>query len=112
MAKHQVKTNMLSIYLIKPEFQRLEDIVESSEPPIEIPNIGHFFFEQSHPHPPEWMTDFFGSSIGQNLKILSSSATGVFVASVPDGGSTRFFAIPFGIGRFLLKEGVVEERFG
>lgn len=107
-----VKTNRLTIYMIKPEYQRIEDIVESVTNPCQIGEVGQFIFEESHPHPPDWINDFFGDELGDNLGILASSAKGIFIVAVMYAGSITNFAISFGVGRHLLKEGVVEERFG
>jgi uncharacterized protein (TIGR04141 family) len=105
-------TNRLSIYLIKQEYQRPEDIVASTPPAIAIDGVGHFFFEPSHPYQPDWVEGFFGESLGDNARILSASARGVLLVPIPYEQSTRYFAISFGVGRHLLNEGVIEERFG
>jgi len=47
-----------------------------------------------------------------DLGIISSSAKGVFLVPITDGNKTINFILSFGVGRHLLKEGVVEERFG
>lgn len=107
----EIPTNRYSIYLIKPDFKELDDIVESSER-IEIEGVGHFFFDRSHPHPPAWLTDFFGDTLEENRKILTSSARGVLIVPLREAKKTTHFAVTFGFGRHLLKEGVVEERFG
>jgi len=112
MPANQQKTNKLSIYLIKAAFQRLEDIVDSDRPTQEIPGVGDFIFGESHPHPPRWVNDFFGSTLSPTLNIFTSSAKGVLIAPIQDGSETIRFAIAFGVGRHLLKDGVVEERFG
>ena len=112
MPAQRKKTNKLSVYMIKPHYQRLEDIVDSDESPREIEQVGHFVFAQSHPHLPDWVKDFFGSTLDDNLGIFASSAKGVLITSVRDGNNTVFFAIAFGVGRHLLKEGVMEENFG
>lgn len=106
------KTNKLSIYLIKPEFQGAADIVDCSELPVTIPGVGQFFFERSNPHPPGWVNGFFGGSLDGTLNILASSARGLLLVPVLDGTVTKHFVVSFGVGRFLLKEGVIEERFG
>ena len=98
--------------MIKPQFERLEDIVESDNDPIEIENVGHFFYAESNPNPPDWMRKFFGTSIQQEIRILTSSAKGILIVPVRNGDTTVRFAVAFGIGRHLLKEGVIEERFG
>jgi len=112
MAGGKINTNKLSVYMIKPEFQRLEDIIDSTEEPTEIPGVGHFVFEESHPHQPDWVKGFFGSALDDDVRIFASSAKGLFLVPVTEDGKTVFFALSFGVGRHLLKDGVVEERFG
>lgn len=106
----KIKSNRLSIYLIKPEYQRPEDIVSSTRAPIVIGD-GQFFSEPSHPHPPDWVTSFFGTALGDDSHLLTSSTRGVFVVPVKHN-DIRHFALSFGVGRHLLKDGVIEERFG
>lgn len=112
MAAQQPKANKLSIYLIKSEYQELEDIIESEELVIEIPNIGHFVFDESHSHQPDWVKDFFGSRLDDKINIFVSSAKGLLIVPITRDRHTVHFGIAFGVGRHLLKEGVVEENFG
>ena len=107
-----ISTNKLTIYLIKPKYQQLEDIIDSASEPRQVEDVGQFVFEVSHPHPPSWITNFFGNALGEDLGILASSAKGVFLVPITLGNSTINFVVSFGFGRHLLKDGVVEERFG
>ena len=107
----EIPTNRYSIYMIKPDFEKLEDIVDSRDN-IEIQDVGGFFFDQSHPRTPGWLTDFFGNALEGDHRILTSSARGVLIVPIKKGKKTVRFAVTFGFGRHLLKEGVVEERFG
>lgn len=107
-----ISTNRLAVYMIKPKYRRLEDIVESGSKQLQIEGVGQFVFEASHPEPPSWITKFFGDTLGRGLGILNSSAKALFLVPIQDRNRTIYFAIAFGQGRHLLKEGVVEERFG
>jgi uncharacterized protein (TIGR04141 family) len=107
-----ISTNRLTIYMIKPKYRIPEDIVESRTEPLQIGDVGQFIFEASHPEPPSWITNFFGDSLGRGLGILNSSAKAIFLVPIKEKRQTIHFAISFGQGRHLLKEGVVEERFG
>ncbi|MDR3547139.1 MAG: TIGR04141 family sporadically distributed protein [Candidatus Pacebacteria bacterium] len=98
--------------MIKPGYQRIEDIIDSTNEPRQIGEIGQFVFEESHPHPPAWITSFFGNALGEDLGIVTASAKGIFLVPVTYEGTTVNFVVSFGVGRFLLKEGIVEERFG
>src|SRR5579863_6364804 len=112
MTERKVKTNKLSIYLIKPAYNEPQDIIDSQEAPIHIDDVGPFYFEESHPHEPDWLHTFFGESLRKNLRIFASSARGILMVPVTVDNETRCCAVSFGIGRYMLKGGVVEERFG
>src|SRR6266849_2318691 len=99
-------TNKLSIYLIKPQYQQIEDIVEAHESPLVIANVGTFFYDESHPHEPDWLKDFFGGALGNNVRILSSSAKGILIVPLKVDNQQVHFAISFGVGRHLLRDGV------
>lgn len=106
-----IKTNRLTVYMIKPEYQRINDIIDSPNEPQTVGDVGKFAFEESHPHQPEWVNNFFGDRFS-DLRILTSSAKGIFIVPIERAGNVINFAVSFGVGRHLLKEGVAEERFG
>lgn len=112
MKENKTPTNHFSVYLIKAEVNKVEDIVKSKEKPIGIDGIGYFVFDKSLPHPPDWVRDFFGSILEGNTQILTSTAKGVLVVPIRKNNKVRHFAVVFGFGRHLLNEGVIEERFG
>ncbi len=112
MNTEKIKTNRYSVYKIKSEFQHLDDIVGAGRATIEIPNVGHFVFDDSHVRIPAWVTRFFGNTINGVEKIFCSSAKGVLIVPIVRDDEPIYFAISFGYGRYLLKDGVVEERFG
>jgi uncharacterized protein (TIGR04141 family) len=107
-----MRTNKLSIYIIKRGITDLEDVVESREEPREIPGVGHFFYDRSHSHIPEWITNFFAERLGGDLGIFTASARGTLIVPIQQGAESILFAVVFGVGRHLLKTGVTEERFG
>ena len=106
------KSNKLTIYLIKPRYATPDEILDSAGEGVAIPNVGTFYFEDSIVYPPSWVTDFFGSTLHGDINLLSASARGVFLVSIERGGRTVHFVISFGLGRHLLKSGVIEDRFG
>lgn len=110
--KSGIRINRLAVYMIKPKYQRFDDIVETNARPIAVSGVGQFVFEASRPKRPSWIQKFFGNELGEGLAILNSSTKAVFLVPVIDKKRTVNFAIAFGQGRHLLKEGVVEERFG
>lgn len=106
------KTNKLTVGLIKADLTDFANIAKPDADMIEIEGVGTFYKEPSHPQPPGWITDFFGMTLGPNLNLITSSAKGLLLVRVPDGDGERIFAVLFGLGRHLLADGVLEERFG
>jgi uncharacterized protein (TIGR04141 family) len=107
-----VSTNRLTIYQIKSKFKTIEDIVDTKAKPIEVGGVGSFIFEPSHPAPPAWITKFFGTGLDRTIGILVSSAKALLLVPIKDKKGKIFFAIVFGQGRHLLRDGVVEDRYG
>lgn len=105
------KNNKLSIYLLKEGINDENQILKSPVGKIAIPGAGNFFYEQSNIRSPAWINNFFGTSIG-NVGILSASSKGILITSIIYHLKEIVFAIPFGTGRHLLADDIIEERFG
>ncbi|HPX32763.1 MAG TPA: TIGR04141 family sporadically distributed protein [Erysipelotrichaceae bacterium] len=105
--------NKLSIYLIKEDFKKTEDIVESFSKSIVIDGVGTVFIIPSYKSTPAWINSFFCGSIDLN-DIFTANARAVLLVSIPVDGKdkNRIFALTMGYGKHMLKENVVEERFG
>lgn len=111
----KVKTNRLSIYLIKSTFSDHGDILKDSSKleSQEIEGIGTFYYGESHTFKPDWIKKFFGSTLDGADNLFNASSKGVLLTKTKVGsGEDRIFAIPFGYGWTFLKPGVWEERFG
>src|ERR1700730_335037 len=106
------KTNKLNICLIKSELVSDSEIVELGTKAFAVDGIGTFYVEESFARPPDWVVDFFGHALNGKFKILTASAKAVLLLPIKHGEGERIFAILFGHGRYLLKDGAVEERFG
>jgi hypothetical protein len=107
------KTNKLTICLIKPEFTRFDDIAAPEAHPVAIDNVGTLYFEDSHPRTPDWLSNFFGNTLNPAaLHLITSSAKAVLLVRVRHQQKSYIFAVTFGFGRHLLKDDVIEERFG
>ena len=114
MAKDNKKAQSLSIFLIKAEYENIDDIVLSAgcNEPITIPVSGlgdTFLYVKKSPSAfPKW-TSLFKDATNINLIGKSNSISAVMIVKSSD----RYFALTFGQGgRFLLKDDVFEERFG
>lgn len=106
------KTNKLTIGLVKSDLTDFAEIAKPEADAIEVEGVGTFYKEASHPRPPDWITNFFGMALGPELGLITSSARGLLLVRVPDGDDERIFAVIFGLGRHLLMDDVLEERFG
>ena len=112
MPSTRPKTNRLSIYLIKSSIGDVDDIVVEDARRLHIDGVGEFAFEDSHQNAPDWIRKFFGTALREGVNIFAASACALLVVPVQHEQHTVTFAIAFGTGRYLLKDGVVEERFG
>ena len=113
--------NKLSIYLIKRQFTEHSNILKSIQGHIDIPELGTFYYWNSHSRPPAWVSSFFGEALGGISSIFSASAKAILLIGIEvedenvageEANETRIFAIPFGYGWQHLAQGVYEERFG
>jgi len=118
MAKKE-PTNKLSIYLIKPEYTKYQDILKNHDKlqSESIDNIGELYYGDSIISSPTWVNKFFGDSFDNSFedengkkkfKIFTASSKAVLLVSVEN----KIFAITFGFGYTMLIPGVYEERFG
>lgn len=109
---HGAKTNRLIVYLIKPGYVNPSEIIDSSQNGVDLGETGTFYFEDSGVAVPGWVKDFFGGALDASIMLRTASARGVLLSSIAHQGNTLRFAISFGFGRYLLRPGVTEERFG
>jgi uncharacterized protein (TIGR04141 family) len=112
MASARPKINKLNIYLIKPSIENIDDIIADDATRLRIDGVGEFAFEDSHQNTPDWMRKFFGPALAKRVNIFAANARALLVVPIQHKGRTVIFAITFGSGRYVLKDGVIEERFG
>ncbi|MBE2281201.1 MAG: TIGR04141 family sporadically distributed protein [Ignavibacteriaceae bacterium] len=112
-----IKSNRLNIYLIKNNFRSYDSIVKLDTyddiKKIDLGNIGRFYYIPSRKREPDWLRDFFndnGDIDSREFKI--STVRALFLVRVRINDSNKFFAIPFGGGRYLMKNNCYESRFG
>ena len=111
----QDASNKLSVYLIKEEYTKSQDILKNFDglQLQDLPGVGTFYFGASHQHSPDWIKNFFGDSLDSNLELFNSTSKAVLLIELDvEPNKKRIFAIPFGYGWTFLNEGVYEERFG
>ena len=113
----EAKRNKLNIYLIKDKYKDEDSITIISKDKeiskVLLRDVGSFYYKKSATNPPDWLSSFFNDHYSIDPSHFFGSGTkAVLIVKVPHRGKNRFFAIPFGSGRFLLKDLCNEERFG
>lgn len=104
--------NKLSIYKIKDEFVTDEDIIDHYNDSIHVEGVGTIYLEFSQPSTPKWVESFFQGYITKN-RVFTANARAVLLVRISVGhGKTKVFVITMGYGKSMLKDDVVEERFG
>lgn len=106
--------NTLSIYLIKEDIVDKADILIEDVEPLEQPNNRFIYYKNSKSDVPTWVKSFFKDEETLVNKLFNSSSRAIILRriQVDEEGNERIFAIPFGYGKYLLKDDVIEERFG
>lgn len=107
------KVHHLSIFLIKQQFTTSHEVikVEACDAPAEVAIAGHrtgpLFVRKNPPSPPKWSA-LFKEFINPRDLAVEGVAAAFFVKI-----NERCFVLAFGQGgRFLLRDDVIEERFG
>lgn len=109
------KTNKLNIYLIKDMYKSFEDILKSSKcRQIKLNDYATLYYNKSTIGTPEWLDTFFVNQIGEEYRanFKTSGVQALLLIKIESQKGERIFALPFGYGRFLLKDNVTEDRFG
>ncbi|NII29683.1 TIGR04141 family sporadically distributed protein [Pseudoflavitalea sp. X16] len=106
-----IKTNKLTVYLVKEGYEDPVRIVKHPADPVVIGEVGRFYSVDSRVRPPAWMTKFFGDRL-TGLALFMANAKGVFVTSIEYEGRRVHFALTFGTGRHMLNTEAIEENFG
>lgn len=102
-----------AIFKIKPELDDRDDIIAarrgvwSEGVRFVDDSIGVLYVSSPKPKPPAWIS-FFPTIDFTGRQPRTASASAVFLIR----RSTGYFAVVFGFGRYLLKESVIDERFG
>lgn len=111
---NKIKTNKLSIYLIKEEFNSPEKIIKDDDTisSHSLNDLSTLYVKDSKIHPPDWIKSFF-LKIPDNFNLKNASSQALLLTKVKiEENIYRYFVIPFGVGYHLLRTGVIEERFG
>ena len=103
-----MKSQKISVYLIKEGLPEHSDIVQDTENSLVL-STGVLFYKESFIKPPRWAIDFFNTEIA-GLK--NSTSSGIFLTNIIYNEKKLVFAISFGHGWQMLRSGVIVEQFG
>ncbi len=105
--------NKLSIYLIKEGIQEDCDIIDKHEDSTLIEGVGTLYWDRSSVSIPGWVNSFcLGKVSGDDIFTSNARAVLLVRITVEPMDTKRIFAVTMGYGKYLLKDAVVEERFG
>jgi len=105
------KCNKVSIYLIKDEVKYdevLKGYVYKHELQKKENSITYYF--PTTANRPTWLIDYF--NLDEISDISNSRSQVISLHKLVIDGKERIFAIPFGNGKYLLNDDVIEEQFG
>ena len=111
MGEKRKKSNRITIYMIKEDVDynsvlkgyAYKNILRSDENSVT-------YFYPTVQNRPEWLTSYFKVSDSNN--ICNANAKVISLHRLVLDGKERIFAIPFGNGKSLLNDDVIEEQFG
>lgn len=114
MSESKMPIEHLRVKLLKATINKIEDALDEGKDLQEyklktgLGFTGRLFIAQPNTNPPKWM-EFVQDGIEIKIdQLLNRSNSAVLIIKV----EKRFFAFPFGHGRFLLKDYCVESDFG
>lgn len=104
--------NKLSIYMIKEEYEA-DDIIENYNTAYPIEGVGTAYLGFSRTTIPKWVNSFFVGEIS-SADVFTANARAVLLlrVNIDENNNQRTFALTMGYGKHMLKDDVVEERFG
>jgi len=114
MPDDEIKTNRLSIFLLKEEFTAPQDILKNHKElqKMKFGSGSTLYWRPSRIAQPKWVRNFFNTEVKKEQFLTANSQAVLIVKIRVDKNTTRIFAIPFGSGYHLLAPGATEERFG
>lgn len=111
MSEKRKKSNKITIYLIKDEVNYDEILKDYSYKNVlreDDKSITYYY--PTRQHKPEWLISYFNET--QDVEISNSHAKVISLHKLVIDGKEKVFAIPFGNGKSLLNDDVIEEQFG
>lgn len=111
MSKDKIITNKISIYLIKEgieeeailkEFSNLKKLCDSE--------TSTTYYLPTMINQPKWLVSYFNINNISDISVSNSKVISIHKINID--GKYIYFAIPFGNGKYLLNDDVIEEQFG
>ena len=111
MSKDKVITNKISIYLIKEgikeneilkDFSRLQKLCKNE--------TSITYYLPTIINHPKWLISYFNKDNIDDISVSNSKVISIHKINID--GKDIYFAIPFGNGKYLLNDDVIEEQFG
>jgi len=110
------KNNRVTVYLIKEELVLDLDLVKDDTKSVSFNEDFKVYYKESKTDKPKWLRSFFKNEKTLKNHLYNSSSRALLLRRVNvnegDEEKVRIFAIPFGYGKYLLKDDVFEDRFG
>lgn len=104
------KSNKISVYLVKKEAKEEEifenDIILKELSKKDDNHITYYLSSKSKP--PEWLGKYFNKH--DNFDIMLSNAKAISVINIKFDNEERKFLIPFGHGKSIINEEIIEEH--
>ncbi len=111
MSEKRKKSNKISIYLIKEDINYNQILKEFAYNHVLREDKNSVtYYSPTRYNRPDWLTSYFKYS--EDINISNSHAQVISIHKILIDGKERIFAIPFGNGKYLLNDDVIEEQFG
>lgn len=111
MNEKKKKSNKITIYLIKDEV-KYEEILKdyAYENVLRKDDSSITYYYPTRQNKPEWLITYFDET--EDVQISNSHAKVISLHKLKIDETEKIFAIPFGNGKSLLNDDVIEEQFG
>jgi uncharacterized protein (TIGR04141 family) len=110
MAKRE-KNNKISVYLIKDGLE-IESILKDIDDLMVLcsSDTSKTYYYPTRINVPKWIKSYYEIDNVDNINVSNSKV--ISIHNLDIDGKEVVFAIPFGSGKSLLKDDVIEEQFG
>lgn len=116
MNKKRKKSIKIAVYLIKDDVE-YDKILKSNVEKLPLIENGTSitYYSPTKLNVPKWLDSYFNLkdiNLKDDFDIINANAKVISLHRLTIEGEERVFAIPFGNGKYLLNDDVIEEQFG